>query len=170
MVLGCDLVEECALQELGFQFKATDSGGYALDCRITVSDIDALVDRSFMIRETNFRRQHRQLTWSSNSRGTDEGYGSSQSSESHTTSYTTDERSNREFGTGSGLFEAADHEIQEASQSPQLGQVNMDDLPSPDVCTTVSSVKPRFAQGINGNNPALRPRSLRAASFKQHVD
>ncbi|KAF2499748.1 hypothetical protein BU16DRAFT_615137 [Lophium mytilinum] len=65
LIIGRELVEEYALQELGFDFKSTDSGGYALDCRLTPNDIDALIERSFTIRETNFRRHYRQLAWAS---------------------------------------------------------------------------------------------------------
>ncbi|KAF2790029.1 hypothetical protein K505DRAFT_377814 [Melanomma pulvis-pyrius CBS 109.77] len=63
ILIAKDMVEEYALLEFGFPVKPMDSGNYALDCRLTVSDIEALIDRSFMIRETHFRRQHRQLQW-----------------------------------------------------------------------------------------------------------
>ncbi|KAF2681385.1 hypothetical protein K458DRAFT_489483 [Lentithecium fluviatile CBS 122367] len=58
-----DLVDEYALEELGFPFTCTESGSYTLDSRLTASDIYALIDRSFMLRETQFRRAHRQLLW-----------------------------------------------------------------------------------------------------------
>jgi hypothetical protein len=101
------LVEKYALLELGFQFNLTDAG-YTLDCRLTAvrkflnkrrdigaktlvkGDIEALIDRSFMIRETNYRRLYRQLQWAP--RGTytnpppseDDGYAPSLTSETTT--------------------------------------------------------------------------------------
>ncbi|KAL6162949.1 hypothetical protein ACJQWK_10546 [Exserohilum turcicum] len=57
------LVEEYALIELGFQYQAKDSCIYVLDGRLTYSDIESLVERSFLMRENNYRRLHRQLQW-----------------------------------------------------------------------------------------------------------
>ncbi|KAF1833788.1 hypothetical protein BDW02DRAFT_499724 [Decorospora gaudefroyi] len=57
------LVEEYALVELGFMFQATDADIYILDGRLTYSDIETLVERSFLMRENNYRRVHRQLQW-----------------------------------------------------------------------------------------------------------
>ncbi|KAF2270943.1 hypothetical protein CC78DRAFT_610989 [Lojkania enalia] len=42
------------------------SRSYSLDCRLTVKDIEALIERSFLIRETNYRRLHRLLQWKIN--------------------------------------------------------------------------------------------------------
>ncbi|KAF2648471.1 hypothetical protein K491DRAFT_784054 [Lophiostoma macrostomum CBS 122681] len=70
VVIAKDLVEEYSLSELGFQFRSTAQGAYALDSRLTLADIEALVERSFAIRETNFRRMHRQLQWTPYNGGT----------------------------------------------------------------------------------------------------
>ncbi|KAF2201249.1 hypothetical protein GQ43DRAFT_480870 [Delitschia confertaspora ATCC 74209] len=64
VVISKELVHEYALMELGFEFKFTDTGAYALDCRLTSqNDIDVLIERSFMIRESHCRRTYRQLAW-----------------------------------------------------------------------------------------------------------
>lgn len=74
------LVEEYALKELGFQFQAKETGIYILDGRLTYvrnhddceykthadnhkNDIETLIERSFLMRENDYRRLHRQLQW-----------------------------------------------------------------------------------------------------------
>jgi len=57
------LVEEYALIELGFKFHTNDTGVYVLDGRLTYNDIETLIERSFLMRENNHRRLHRQLQW-----------------------------------------------------------------------------------------------------------
>ncbi|KAG9189626.1 hypothetical protein G6011_06494 [Alternaria panax] len=57
------LVEEYALIELGFGFNIHEAGTYTLDGRLTYSDIETLIERSFLMRENNHRRLHRQLQW-----------------------------------------------------------------------------------------------------------
>ncbi|KAF2733132.1 hypothetical protein EJ04DRAFT_469014 [Polyplosphaeria fusca] len=53
-------VEEYALQQLGFQYKyMEETNNFVLDATLNYSDIDAVVNRSFQIREDNFRRLHR---------------------------------------------------------------------------------------------------------------
>ncbi|KAI1543193.1 hypothetical protein PtrSN002B_007914 [Pyrenophora tritici-repentis] len=55
------LVEKYALIELGFLFKLNETGFYILDGRLSYDDIEALVERSFLLRENNYRRLHRPL-------------------------------------------------------------------------------------------------------------
>jgi hypothetical protein len=74
------LVEEYALIEQGFEFRTTEAGVYILDGKLTYvkshdasdyetradgfqSDIETLIERSFLIKENNYRRLHRQLQW-----------------------------------------------------------------------------------------------------------
>ncbi|KAH7402410.1 hypothetical protein BKA66DRAFT_564328 [Pyrenochaeta sp. MPI-SDFR-AT-0127] len=63
IIIDKGLVEEYALIELGFQFQSTNVSTYILDGRLTFSDIEVLVERSFLMKENNFRRLHRQLQW-----------------------------------------------------------------------------------------------------------
>ncbi|EUC46119.1 hypothetical protein COCMIDRAFT_36207 [Bipolaris oryzae ATCC 44560] len=63
IVIQKSLVEEYALIELGFEFEAKDSGVYVLDGRLTYNDIESLIERSFLMRENDYRRKHRQLQW-----------------------------------------------------------------------------------------------------------
>ncbi|PVI03377.1 hypothetical protein DM02DRAFT_697884 [Periconia macrospinosa] len=115
IIIAKDLVEEYALMEAGFQFLETEAGAYTLDCRLTTNDIEALIERSFMLRETNFRRQHRQLQWAPSStipepvRPT---YASTVSSESTCT--TPVER----YANGDNYSDFADDEQTIGSQSP----------------------------------------------------
>ncbi|KAL1796413.1 hypothetical protein ACET3X_004953 [Alternaria dauci] len=57
------LIEEYALIELGFGFQTNEAGIYILDGRLTYSDIESLIERSFLMRENNHRRLHRPLQW-----------------------------------------------------------------------------------------------------------
>ncbi|KAF1951732.1 hypothetical protein CC80DRAFT_573813 [Byssothecium circinans] len=80
VLIAKEIIEENALQEFGFPFTSTAGGVYTLDCRLAANDIEALIERSFMIREMNFRRQYRQLQWTacpSNSTDPDRQYARS---------------------------------------------------------------------------------------------
>ncbi|CAN9293167.1 unnamed protein product [Alternaria alternata] len=57
------LIEEYALKELGFGYQTNEAGTYILDGRLTYSDIETLIERSFLMRENNHRRLHRPLQW-----------------------------------------------------------------------------------------------------------
>ncbi|KAF2867999.1 hypothetical protein BDV95DRAFT_610420 [Massariosphaeria phaeospora] len=59
IIVAKDLIHEYELQELGFPVRSEDASAYALDSRLTANYIEALIDRSFMMRETSFRREHR---------------------------------------------------------------------------------------------------------------
>ncbi|KAF1841779.1 uncharacterized protein K460DRAFT_409218 [Cucurbitaria berberidis CBS 394.84] len=63
VIISSALVDKPAMEQLGFQFRVDDAGAYVLDGRLTVNDIEDLVERSFSIRETYLRRLHRQLQW-----------------------------------------------------------------------------------------------------------
>ncbi|KAJ6280395.1 hypothetical protein J3E71DRAFT_200321 [Bipolaris maydis] len=65
VVIPKSLVKKYALIESGFAYEAKDEGVYegvyVLDGRLTYNDIESLVERSFMMRENDYRRIYREL-------------------------------------------------------------------------------------------------------------
>ena len=142
---------------------------------IIQTDIEALIDRSFLIRETNFRRLHRQLQWHQSSRSDTVFEGSYASS---TTSRTTVTRSMHRGSDGSGCansicedqasqFDDGDNESIQQSLWEDFGEDQ--DLPSyetgrAETIVTESPTSP--TRSFKGNGP-LR---LRTGLAKQHAD
>ncbi|KAH4259909.1 hypothetical protein HBI04_190300 [Parastagonospora nodorum] len=63
IIIDKALIHEYALTEMGHKFCSTESGSYELDGRLQYSDIEALIERSFQMRENYLRKAYRQLGW-----------------------------------------------------------------------------------------------------------
>ncbi|KAH9863353.1 hypothetical protein IAQ61_009630 [Plenodomus lingam] len=63
VVINTAFIEHTALMELGHRSKSDDSGVYILDGRLTHGDIEDLIERSFSIRETRYRKEYRRMAW-----------------------------------------------------------------------------------------------------------
>lgn len=80
IIIDKALIHEYALREMGHEFEETEAGSYRLDGRLQYvssssrhifrgvanygqSDIEALIERSFQMRESHFRSAFRQLDW-----------------------------------------------------------------------------------------------------------
>ncbi|XPS71331.1 hypothetical protein M3J09_003518 [Ascochyta lentis] len=159
------LVEEYALRELDFNFRRTTTAEYELDGWLTFGDIEGLIERSFMLRENQYRAYYRQppaVQWTSQptTPGTQTRF------DQHCTSSTTSTTSGSSKGSRANTQrDHGDEEGFESSQTSQLDRVEVksvwggdcDVTPSPSVASwvekTTNPFRVRAPDGkANGSN------------------
>ncbi|KAH7078576.1 hypothetical protein FB567DRAFT_631898 [Paraphoma chrysanthemicola] len=159
IIIDKALIHEYALIELGFAFEATDAGTYQLDGRLQYSDIEALIERSFAMRETHFRRNYRQLDWYfSSSASQDLGYDEecptpstarSPGPKPKTTSSNASSNSDHEeYEESSKQTEAYDEDFVQSFRVP-----DSDDEGVPALTTDTSSSVSPSTKSWSSNNP-----------------
>lgn len=171
LIIGRDLVDEYVLEEFGFEFKTTNSGGYALDFRLTANDVDTLINRSFMMRETGFRRQYRQLGPAVDPKRMVDKYEPSLTSESTVASVQTEGWSDWEDNCKQKTFQTPNEvSSSEELQQPVDEHFDAEASQSPGAWTADSPIKSPLMPTPEAPHSHLRPRSVRSDSSKLHAD